>query len=86
VADTLSSLAALYFSQGRYAQAEPLLERAFVINKKAHGPDHPDVATSLENLAILYRKTGRAQEAGPLEKRAATIRAATPLSNKGKTQ
>ena len=39
---------------GRYAEAEPLYERALAIREKALGPDHPDVATSLNNLAVLY--------------------------------
>ena len=44
----------LYQSQGRYAEAEPLYQRALAIREKALGPDHPDVGTSLNNLAALY--------------------------------
>src|SRR5262249_49139824 len=40
--------------QGRYAEAEPLLERGLAIREKALGPEHPDVGTSLNNLAALY--------------------------------
>jgi hypothetical protein len=42
-----TSLAALYYAQGQYAQAEPLYNRSLAIWEKALGPDHPDVATSL---------------------------------------
>ena len=41
----LNNLAALYQAQGRYAEAEPLYQRALAIREKALGPDHPDVAT-----------------------------------------
>jgi tetratricopeptide (TPR) repeat protein len=76
-AGTLNNLAALYYLQGRYAQAEPLYKRSLAIMEKALGPDHPDVALSLENLAALYRATNRMKEAEVLEKRAAAIRAIT---------
>ena len=75
MAASLNNLAALYVTQGQYAQAEPLYKRSLAIREKALGPDHPDVATSLENMAALYRKTNRAEEAEALEKRAAAIRA-----------
>ncbi len=69
------TLASLYHTQGQYATAEPLYQRALAIREQALGPNHPAVATILENLAMLYRKTGRDQEAEPLEKRAQAIRA-----------
>ena len=40
-------------AQGRYAEAEPLDERALAIGEKALGPEHPSVATSLNNRAGL---------------------------------
>ena len=40
----LNNLAALYYAQGQYAQAEPLYKRALAIWEKALGPDHPYVA------------------------------------------
>ena len=43
--------ALLYRVPGRYAEAEPLYQRALAIWEKALGPDHPEVATSLNNLA-----------------------------------
>ena len=37
----LNNLALLYDTTGRYADAEPLLERAITIKEKALGPEHP---------------------------------------------
>ena len=53
LATSLNNLAALYHAQGKYAEAEPLYQRALAIREKAFGPEHPDVATSLNNLAQL---------------------------------
>ena len=39
------------FVQGRYAEAEPLYERALAVQEKALGPQHPAVANSLNDLA-----------------------------------
>ena len=75
MAQSLNNLALLYYTQGQYAQAEPLYKRSLAIWEKALGPDHPSVATSLENLAGLYRATNRDKEAETLEQRAARIRA-----------
>ncbi len=60
-------------AQGRYAEAEPLFQRALAINEKALGPEHPDVAQSLENYAALLRQTTRADEAVEMEARAKAI-------------
>ncbi len=62
-------------AQGRYAEAEPLFQRALAIDEKALGPEHPDVAQSLENYAALLRQTARADEAKRMEARAKAIRA-----------
>jgi tetratricopeptide (TPR) repeat protein len=64
----------LYYSQGRYAEAEPLYKQALEMAKKALGPEHPHVATGLENYAELLRKTNREDEAIKLEKEAQAIR------------
>ena len=65
-AATLNNLAYLYYSQGRYEQAEPLLVQALELRKRLLGEDHPDVAASLNNLALLYRSQGRYDQAEPL--------------------
>ncbi len=81
----VARLAGFYHAQGRYAEAEPLYQRALTISEKALGPDHPNttgfertwkqegVATALENYAVLLRATNRADEAEELEVRAAAI-------------
>ena len=73
VAYSLNYLAMLYNSQGRCAEAEPLVERAILIDEKAFGPDHPLYALRLTNLALLYHNQGRYAEAEPLYKRALSI-------------
>ncbi len=54
-----NKLALLYDTQGRYAEAEPLIKRSLAISEKALGPEHPDVARSLENYAGLRHASGR---------------------------
>jgi CHAT domain-containing protein/Tfp pilus assembly protein PilF len=67
-------LAALYWSQGRYSEAEPLYQQALAIFKKQLGDNHPLTASSLDNLASLYDSQGRYSEAEPLYKQALAIR------------
>ena len=61
-------------ARARYAEAEPLLERALAIYEQQLGPEHPSTATSLNNLAGLYRLQGKYPEAEPLLERALAIR------------
>ena len=42
VAKSLSNLALLYQSRGRYADAEPLYQRSLAIYEKVLGRNHPD--------------------------------------------
>ncbi len=53
LADSLNELAILYATQHKYAQAEPLFQRALGVSVAAQGPDHPDVAIILRNIGIL---------------------------------
>ena len=73
LATSLNNLALLYESQGQYAKAEPLNQRALAIREQALGSDHPDVALSLNNLAGLYRSQGLYAKATPLVQRALAI-------------
>jgi len=57
VATSLNNLAALYDSQGQYAQAEPLYKRSLAIREKAFGPDHPDVARA----STTWRRSARSK-------------------------
>jgi CHAT domain-containing protein len=63
----------LYKDQDRFAEAEPLYQRALAITEKALGPEHPDVGTYLNNLGSLYQDQGRDAEAEPLYERALAI-------------
>ncbi len=74
VATTLNELAGLYQEEGRYKEAEPLLQRALGIDERVLGPGHPDVATTLNNLAVLYLIERRPKEAEPLFQRALAIK------------
>ena len=74
-AASLNNLAELYRAQGKYAQAEPLYQRALAIREKALGPEHPNVATVLENYAALLHKLNRDAEVDKMEARAQAIRA-----------
>ncbi|MGR8980186.1 MAG: tetratricopeptide repeat protein [Gammaproteobacteria bacterium] len=74
VAAQLNHLAALYYSHGKYTQAEPLFQRSLTIREKSYGPEHPDVAQSLNNLGLLYTAQNRYVQAEPLFKRSLAIR------------
>ncbi len=60
--------------QGEYAEAEPLLVRAFSIREQYLGAQHLDTATSLSNLAGLYSYQGKYKQAELLVMRALSIR------------
>ncbi|WP_290599505.1 tetratricopeptide repeat protein [Anabaena sp. AL93] len=74
LANTLNKLALLYYSQGRYNDAEPLYLQSLDILKRQLGDDHPHVATSLNNLAALYKAQGRYNDAEPLYLQSLDIR------------
>jgi tetratricopeptide (TPR) repeat protein len=59
--------------RARYAEAEPLYQRALHIREQSLGPEHPDVAYPLNGLAILYQEQGKSAEAEPLYQRALRI-------------
>ncbi|MEH2407794.1 MAG: tetratricopeptide repeat protein [Nostoc sp.] len=50
VATSLNNLAALYESQGRYSDAEPLYIQAVAIAEKQLGANHPNTITIRKNL------------------------------------
>jgi tetratricopeptide (TPR) repeat protein len=70
LANSLERLGTLYYKQGRYLEAEPLLQKVLTLREHLLGTDHSEVATSLNNLAELYRSQGRYNEAEPLYLRA----------------
>jgi tetratricopeptide (TPR) repeat protein len=52
--------------RARYAEAEPLYQRALAIFEKALGPDHPSTVESVRSYALFLRARGRAAEAKKL--------------------
>ena len=66
-------LGLLYSVQGRYAEAEPLIERALAIVRARLGESHVLVAEMLLGLAELQRDSGRPGEAEASYRRALAI-------------
>jgi len=62
-----------YVQLGRYAQAEPLFERALPQMEKALGPSHPKLAVVHNHLARALAELGRTAEAESHVKRALEI-------------
>ena len=73
LAATLNTLAILYHTQSKYAQAEPLYQRVLKLLEQTIGPDHPTLATTLNNLAVVYEAQGKYAEAAPLYQRALAL-------------
>ena len=73
LATSLTNLAALYHTQGKYTEAEPFYKRTLAIAEQNLGPEHPDVATMLNLLGMFYHAQGKYAEAEPLYKRALAI-------------
>jgi hypothetical protein len=55
---SLNHLAGLLQSQGDFAGALPLYERALANNEKTSGYEHPHTAGTLSNLAYLLQNQG----------------------------
>ena len=56
LANSLMRLAVVYHTQGRYAEAEPLYQRAVMIQEQMFGPDNPQIVELLEAYATLQRR------------------------------
>src|SRR5260221_2763677 len=66
--------AGLYlYHRARYAETEPLYQRALSIKEKALGPEHPSTGATLHELARLYQAQGKYPQAEPLYQRALSI-------------
>jgi tetratricopeptide (TPR) repeat protein len=59
----LDNLAAVNYDQGRYGEAEPLLQRVLDMRERILGPENPHTAIAVNNLALVYREQGRYEEA-----------------------
>jgi tetratricopeptide (TPR) repeat protein len=66
VATLFHNLASMYLNQERYAEAEPLLEKALKLRTNLFGEEHLSVAESLSSLAGMYLVNGRYAEAESL--------------------
>ena len=68
--DTLSSmanLAATYWKQGRWKEAEDLQVQVMQTSLRRIGQEHPSTLSSMANLAATYRKQGQWKEAEKLD-------------------
>ncbi len=45
----------VYWWQGKYEQAEPLMQRALAIGEKVLGPNHPDMVRRRKDYANLLQ-------------------------------
>jgi tetratricopeptide (TPR) repeat protein len=60
-------------AQGKYAQAQPLYEKALEIRRRLLTDDHPDTAGSYNNLAFNLKAQGKYTQAQPLYEKALEI-------------
>ena len=65
---SMNYLALFYKSQGRYAEAEPLLKESLQLSAESLGKEHAHTLEIMINLAGLYKSQGRYAEAEPLYK------------------
>ncbi|CCI37966.1 hypothetical protein MICAK_3720004 [Microcystis aeruginosa PCC 9701] len=61
VATSLNNLAALYDSQGRYTEAEPLYREAINIATQVLGDNHPHTQTIMENYKTMLSQLRQAE-------------------------
>ncbi len=61
-------------AQGKYAQAQPLYEKALEIRRRLLTDDHPDTAVSYNNVAVNLNAQGKYAQAQPLYEKALEIR------------
>ena len=85
MAESLIELAALYDTQGRNEESEPLLRRALSIIEERLGKSHHLTGITLHNLAAHYTDLNRFTEAEPLAKRALSISEKTLTSAHAET-
>lgn len=73
-AKLLNDTGVALYKAGKYAEAEPLLQRSLEISEKTLGKEHPDVAKSLNDLGDFYYSQHIYELAEPLYKRSLEIR------------
>jgi CHAT domain-containing protein len=73
-ASTLNKQVANLYSQGKYAEATPLMIETLKIRRKTLGNKHPDTVSSINELACCYYKQSLYAKAEPLFLEALKIR------------
>jgi tetratricopeptide (TPR) repeat protein len=68
-----NNLTALYQLQGKYNDAEDILQEVLFSARKNSSLNYPNLAIPLNSLAELYRSQGKYNEAEPLYLEALTI-------------
>jgi tetratricopeptide (TPR) repeat protein len=84
VATACHILGAMYMERERFAEAEPLLQRALEIRTRSFGPSHSDVISTRDDLAALYRAQGQRTE--PTSPREAAVVAQVPAPEPTESQ
>jgi len=72
-ANTMDHQADILLAQGKYAQAQPLYEKALEIRRRLLTVDHPLTAESYNNLAVNLNAQGKYAQAQPLYEKALEI-------------
>ncbi len=60
---TVNNLAILYWTQGKYEQAESLYQRALTTYERVLGPEHPDTVRTRENYTNLLQEMKKRTQA-----------------------
>ncbi len=66
----LNQIGSYLMQRGRYAEAEPIVQRTVTMCEQVLGGDHPLTACSLSNLAGLYQQQGKYDQAEVLAQQA----------------
>jgi CHAT domain-containing protein/tetratricopeptide (TPR) repeat protein len=72
-AATLKEQADPLVAQGKYAQAQPLVEKMLEIYRRLLTDDHPDTATCTNNVAHILQGQGKYAQAQPLYEKALEV-------------
>jgi tetratricopeptide (TPR) repeat protein len=72
-AGSLDAQGTVLYHQGKYAQAQPLYEKALEIRRRLLTDDDPETATSYNNLALSLNSQGKYAQAQLLFERALKI-------------
>ena len=74
IADSLCALIYEFGCHGRYAEAEPLIDRSLILLRQKPRPEHRGILRTLDGLASLCRERGHFGEANQYYKRVLAVR------------